>query len=85
MREITCGAGVRWRVEAEAQPAPALTGADGQDVPGDGAAGVALLRCVTCEGPEQYVTIRAPIDAWLDLPPEALCALIVAARAAAGE
>jgi hypothetical protein len=80
MREITCGAGTRWRVEAEAQPAPVLSEAGEAAVAAGDGAGVALLRCVTCEGPEQFITIRAPLDVWLDMPPEELCALIAAAQ-----
>jgi hypothetical protein len=73
MREIGCGDGVRWRIEAMADSPP--------DADADaGTPRVALLRCVTCEGEPRHVTIRAPLDEWRELSEADLCRLIAGAE-----
>ncbi len=77
MREITCEGGMRWRLEALTVPSTdEEAGADGAEAPP-----VALLACVTCEGDPRHVTIRAPLDAWLDMSGADLCRLIAEAEA----
>ena len=75
MREIGCGDGMRWRVEAVA--AAEEDGAAGAAGDAD-APRVALLRCVTCEGEPRHVTIRAPRDEWREMSEADLCRLIAA-------
>ena len=75
MREITCGDGTRWQVQAVAHPPAGGAGAP------PAAEEVALLECVTCEGTPRHVTVRAPAGHWRDLDVGEICRLIAAAEA----
>ncbi len=42
---------------------------------------VVLLRCSTCEGEEQHVTVRSPHHDWMNMSGDELCRLISEAHA----
>ncbi len=78
MREIRCADGNRWNVVLVAEPG----GADPvPDIGERDSDSVVLLKCSTCEGEEQHVTVRSPHNDWMQLSGEELCELIMAARA----